>query len=272
MNHLQNLHTHCTYCDGRDTPEEMIRAAIEKGFGSIGFSSHSYMEFNPSISLSPESSLEYKREMRDLRDKYSGIIDVYCGLELEMHSKVDLEGYDYIIGSTHYFVIDGKHVGFDRSAEQVKAVVDEYFGGDGMAYAKAYYEQISRLPEYADIDIIGHFDIVAKQAYNVELFDVTSAEYLRLAYGAIDALVGKIPLFEVNTGCISRGYRRLPYPTVEITREFARRGFGAVITSDCHDARMLDCAFNEATELLSACGFKEKYILTDRGFEAVPLR
>ena len=33
MNTLQNLHTHSTYCDGKDTVTEMIEAAISKGFG-----------------------------------------------------------------------------------------------------------------------------------------------------------------------------------------------------------------------------------------------
>ena len=42
MTYLQNLHTHTTYCDGRDTPVEMIESAIAQGFDSIGFSGHSY--------------------------------------------------------------------------------------------------------------------------------------------------------------------------------------------------------------------------------------
>ena len=46
MNTLQNLHQHCTFCDGKDTPEEMIAYAIEKGFDSIGFSSHSYNPYS----------------------------------------------------------------------------------------------------------------------------------------------------------------------------------------------------------------------------------
>ena len=33
MSYKQNLHTHCTHCDGRDTPEEMIAYARQKGLG-----------------------------------------------------------------------------------------------------------------------------------------------------------------------------------------------------------------------------------------------
>ena len=37
---LQNLHTHSTFCDGKNTPREMIEAAIALGFNSLGFSGH----------------------------------------------------------------------------------------------------------------------------------------------------------------------------------------------------------------------------------------
>ena len=65
----QNLHTHCTYCDGKDMPEEMILTAIDKGFDSIGFSSHSYMHWN-GRGLLPESQKDYCTEIRDLAKKY----------------------------------------------------------------------------------------------------------------------------------------------------------------------------------------------------------
>ena len=39
---LTDLHVHTNYCDGKNTPEEMVLAAIEKGMECIGFSVHSY--------------------------------------------------------------------------------------------------------------------------------------------------------------------------------------------------------------------------------------
>ena len=37
---LQNLHTHTVFGDGQNTAEEMVRAAIAAGCGSLGFSEH----------------------------------------------------------------------------------------------------------------------------------------------------------------------------------------------------------------------------------------
>ena len=103
------------------------------------------------------------------------------------------------------------------------------------------------------------------------LFDMEDPAYLRAGLEAIDALTGKIPFFEVNTGAISRGYRTAPYPAPAFLRAFRERGFGAVITSDCHNAQFLDCGFADAVQLLRSCGFKERYILTKDGFKPIPL-
>ena len=271
MKYLQNLHTHSKYCDGKDTPEEMIAHALAKGFDSIGFSGHSYMSFSPGYSMSIEGTEEYKKEIKELKKKYEGKIDVFLGLEFEMYSEVELSGYDYLIGSLHYFKIGDEYVGFDRSAEEVRRVIDVYFGGDGRAFAKKYYEKLCTLPEYGSFDILGHFDLITKNIEKARLFDIDSKEYRSAAITAIEALAGKIPLFEVNTGAISRGYRTSPYPTLELIKEFKERGFGAIISSDCHDGRYLDCGFENAGELLIAGGFTERYILTDSGFRAVEI-
>ena len=271
MNSLQNLHTHTTYCDGKDTPCEMINAAIDKGFGGIGFSGHSYMFYSPSHSMSLEGTEEYRAEISALKEKYKGKIDVFLGLEFDAYSVVDLSGYDYLIGSFHYLKIGDEYVGFDRSADEVARIINVYFGGDGMAFAKESYRQFATLTEYGSFDIIGHFDIITKNIEKQRFFDTDSKQYLGYAFEALDAMRGKIPFFEVNTGAISRGYRTTPYPMKNILKQMKEWGFGAIISSDCHDAKYLDCAFDDARELLLECGFKEKYILTQEGFSAVAL-
>ena len=271
MNSLQNLHTHTTYCDGKDTVAEMINAAINKGFGGIGFSGHSYMFYSPSHSMSLDGTEKYKAEVTAMKEKYKNKIDVFLGLEFDAYSVVDLSGYDYLIGSFHYLKLGDEYVGFDRSADEVARIINVYFGGDAMAFAKESYRQFATLTEYGSFDIIGHFDIITKNIEKQKFFDTDSKQYLGYAFEALDAMRGKIPFFEVNTGAISRGYRTTPYPMKNILKQMKEWGFGAIISSDCHDAKYLDCAFDGARELLLECGFREKYILTPQGFSAVEL-
>lgn len=265
----QNLHTHTNYCDGANTPEEVLEMAIAKGFDSIGFSGHSYMYYDPAAV--PNRTQEYVEHIRRLKQEYAGRIQVYLGLEVDMYSIYDPAPYDYLIGSVHYPKLGEQFLDMDRDADTVKGLIHQYFGGDGLAYAKAYYDTLAQLPDYGKFDIIGHFDLLTKHCESVRFFDEDSKQYRDCAIGAAEALAGKIPFFEVNSGAIARGYRTTPYPNPFLIRELKRLGFGAVITSDCHDCTKLDLHFDEAAQLLLECGYKERFVLTDNGFVPVLL-
>lgn len=274
MKFLQNLHTHATFCDGKNTLEEMVEAALARGFHSIGFSKHSYMPFSNYFNLTKEQAEEnarrYRSEAASLKEKYRGRIEIYVAEEVEMFSEVDKSCYDYLIGSVHYLKLGDTYVGFDRDLKTVQDIVEQCFGGDGMKFARSYYEHIAELPAHNDFDIIGHFDIHAKVNEQGKFFDENSREYLAMAYDALAALRGKIALAEINTGAIARGYRSVPYPTLPILREMKRLGFGILFTSDCHDKNFFDCHFAEAEALAKEAGYREYYVLREGGFEPVP--
>ena len=264
--YTQNLHTHGTFCDGKDDYEATVLRAMELGFTSIGFSGHSYMSYSPAYSMSVEGTEEYKKVVRALAKKYEGQIDVLCGIEFDMYSEDPLVGYDYIIGSVHYLKLDGKYVGFDRSADEVQSVIDEYFGGDGLKFAKKFYETVCELPKYAKFDIVGHFDQITKNIEKRKFFDTTSKEYRNYALEALHTVAESCNVFEINTGAISRGYRTTPYLEPFLLREIKSIGGGIVISSDCHDNRYLDIHFDESLELARSCGFTEVLTLEKNGF------
>lgn len=269
--YLQNLHTHSIYDDGRDAPEDMVLKAIELGFDTIGFSGHSYMWFAPDIGMTPEKTLEYNSVVRSLKEKYKDQIRVLCGLEYEMLSDVPHEGYDYLIGSTHYLKINGEIVGIDRDADTVKSVIDTYFGGNGLRYAEAYFEGTTHLHEYGDFDIVGHYDLLAKHCEKRDFFDVNDPAYQKIALDGLHEVAKHFDLFEVNTGAISRGYRTTPYPSPFLLKEMNRIGCRVCISSDCHNRAQLNCGFDDALELIKACGFKEITVNTPEGFKGVKL-
>jgi histidinol-phosphatase (PHP family) len=272
LKYYQNLHTHSTYCDGKDSIEGMIQSAIAQGFQSVGFSGHSYMYYAPDHSMSLAGTEDYIKEVHAMKEKYRDQIDIFCGLEFDMYSTdIDFSRYEYMIGTAHYLLIDGKQVGFDRTAPVVAGIINDYFGGDGMKYAKMYYETLAQLPTFGKFDILGHADLICKFSEKENFFDVNDPVYQKYAKDAIDALTGEIPIFEVNTGAISRGYRTTPYPHPFLLKFFKERGWKATISSDCHDARFLKQSFDDAGELLKAAGFREYYVLTKDGFKAIPL-
>lgn len=272
MNNKQNLHIHATYSDGKDKPEELIIEAIKRGFDSIGFSEHSYMSFSSyPYQMTIADMDDYRKEIRYLKSKYKGEIDIFCGMELEIYSDVPVNDFDYLIGSVHYLDFNGQILGFDRGLEETLSYVKTNFGGNELSFAKKYFETVATIHKKAKIDILGHFDLLTKNNETGHFIDTASKEYLDLGFEAIHALKGKIPLFEVNTGAISRGYRTSPYPQTEFLKEFYNCGFGVVISSDCHDKNFIDCFYEESESLIKQAGFKSKWILTDDGFKEVSL-
>ena len=272
MFYPQNLHTYTTFFDGIDDCEELIKKSLELGFTGLGFSEHSHMPYclNPSA-MTTEKAVDYKKEVARLKKEYEGQIDIFCGLEFDQYSDTDLTGYDYVIGANHYLKMGNEYVAFDRDAQTVKQAIDRYFDGDGLRFAKEYYAQLAQLSDYGKFDIVAHFDLLAKNCEKYPLFDETDERYKKYALDCFYALKDKIPVFEVNTGAISRGYRTTPYPRPFILQEMAKTGVGIVISSDCHNKEFLTHGFSQAIELCKNCGVKELQILTKGGFKGLPL-
>ena len=131
----QNLHTHTTYADGRDTPEELIREAIARGFDSLGFSEHARVPYSSYPSqLTKEKAVRYQNEIGELKKTWEGRISLFCGLEDDFYADTELDGYDYLIGSVHYLDCDGAIKGFDRRLEEALDYVKVNFGGSGLAF------------------------------------------------------------------------------------------------------------------------------------------
>lgn len=267
----QSLHTHTSYCDGKDDPEEMILEAIRQGFDTIGFSGHSPMYFAPSIGMSAEGMEQYKKEIDMLREKYRNQIRVLCGLEFEMYSDCRADGFDYVIGSCHYLKIRDEIVGIDRDARTVAGVINKYFQGNGIAYARAYYEELSHLHEYGNFDIVGHFDLLTKHCEKFQFFDMDSKEYRNAALECLHEVARHFRVFEVNTGAIARGYRTMPYPAPFILKEMKALNCSVVLTSDCHDKRFLNCGYKDSLAFIKDCGFEEVLVMTDDGWKGTKL-
>jgi histidinol-phosphatase (PHP family) len=248
----------------------MIEEAIARGFDSLGFSIHSHVPYS-SLRITPDRIEAYNKKINELKPIYADRIKIFRGIEHDFYSDSSPNGYDYNLLAVHYLMANGNCRGFDVSLEGTVKYVNENFGGDGLAFAKRYYETLADAPSIGKFDIIAHIDIVAKNNEKGGFFDTSSKEYLSYAYDAIDALKGKIPFFEVNTGGVARGYRSSFYPQRELLIRLRECGFGATISSDCHNKAFVDYGFDEAAEYLRSAGFNSKFVLTENGFEEVAL-
>ena len=82
------------------------------------------------------------------------------------------------------------------------------------------------------------------------MFDENSDAYKKIVYQTLEELVISKPIFEVNTGAMTRGYRTRPYPADFILDYVSVHGCGLVLTSDCHKKR---CSEAFSTKRKSDC-------------------
>ena len=250
-----NLHTHTTYCDGKNTAEEMVRAAIELECEGIGFSGHSTIKSSPDWTMREAAQKKYVSEINELKKKYEGKIEILLGIEYDVLSDLDTAPYDYVIGAVHHSSVG--NIPIDLAAADLKRSVDEYFGGDFYALAEDYYGELSHVVEKTNCDIVAHFDLITKFNEDGALFDESHKRYRDAAFSCLELLAKKDVIFEINTGAISRGYRRTPYPSREILTRMAELGCKLTVTTDCHRAEWLLCAYDSSVELARDCGVRE---------------
>ena len=235
-----NYHTHTTFCDGKNTPEEMIEKAISLGMSELGFSAHS--------DLCPDID-GYYNATRELAKKYADKISIKVGIEYDYFFDVDTDRFDYVIGGVHYLPCGGKLSSLDHSEEWFLRTLNEYYGGDIYSLCEHYYETVAKLYEKTGCDVIAHFDLVTKYNEGDRLFDTANERYLNAARSALDELIKKPVIFEINTGAIARGYRTTPYPDKRFIDVIKSNGKPTILNSDCHNKDFLIESFDKYKHL-----------------------
>ena len=228
-----DYHTHTVFCDGKNTTEEMVQAAIKKGMKSLGLSGHCYTYFDQSYCMTRENTVKYCEEIAILKKKYKGQIKLLCGTEFDCFAEYPRGRYDYIIGSAHYVKAKDDYIAVDMNKENLIAAAQTHFKGDMLSLAEEYYRSV-RLLTRRKIDLIGHFDLVTKYNAGNCLIDTQDKRYKKAVTDALDALLPLNVPFEINTGAISRGYRTDPYPSTEILSYIKEKGGKVIFSSDAH--------------------------------------
>lgn len=267
-----NFHTHTTFCDGKNTPEEMVLSAIGKGFKALGFSGHSYTYFDESYCMSKDDVKKYQKEIQRLKEAYDPQIAVYCGVEQDFYSQEPISDFAYAIGSVHYIKKEEKFLPVDEKADIMDRDIRELFGGDPYAYAKVYFETVAEVLKKTGADIIGHFDLLSKFNERQIFFNTENKRYCDYGIGAIEALIPYGKPFEINTGAIYRGFRSQAYPSINFLKEIKKRGGKILLSSDSHDCNSLGFCFEDMVKLALEIGFQSTLIWTTNGFEEVGLK
>ncbi len=273
---LTNHHTHSLYSDGSSQPEEYVLSAIEKGFNLLGFTEHSPLPFENTFSFKKENKEEYIALMNSLKQKYSGQIAIYSGMEMdyipgmsENFSKVKAEyKLDYLIGSVHLVRPADKDELWFTDGPDYKTYdkgLNELFGADIKKAVTTYYNQLNEMIETQQFDIIGHFDKIKMHNRN-RFFKEDELWYKDLINETLALIQDRDIIVEVNTRGIYKQRSETTYPGLDILKQIKEMRIPVMLNSDAHKHHEIDGEFEYGFSLLKEAGINEVVYFKGNGW------
>lgn len=268
---ISNCHTHTLYCDGKNSPEEMVESAVKQGFRSLGFSVHSPMGFDNDYAISADRLDEYFNHIERLKEQYADKIEIGNGVELDADydKNYHYHRFDFIIGAVHQLHCGERIYSIDNTPQELDACVQKEFSGSYLAMAKQYYSSLASFICSIKPDVVAHADLIAKFNEKYRLFDESNREYQMIAKLYLERICLECPdtLFEVNTGAMYRCGNRFPYPAPFLLRFLNEHNMKITLSSDAHSTESLRYGFDFAVDYIKQAGFTEVYFLDGGTFK-----
>ncbi|KAK8197975.1 histidinol-phosphatase [Phyllosticta capitalensis] len=259
----------CAHAKG--TLEEMIQAAIAKGFDTFALTEHMprddedlYPEEQGNTSAQGLTQLfdNYYCEAQRLRAKYQSQIHILIGLEAEWirpsslaRTKALLEQYrfDLFIGSVHHM----HTVPIDFDAPMYIEARRQSGGTDERLFEDYYDTQLEMLQALRP-PIVGHFDLVRllsdEPNRDPRSWPTVWAKMLR----NLECIASYGGLLEINTAGLRKGMDD-PYPAVPICQEFLRLGGRFTLSDDSHQVGHVGTNYHRLPEFLQRVDIEEVY-------------
>jgi histidinol-phosphatase (PHP family) len=254
-----DYHVHTRFsADSEAELSAMCEAAIARGLSEIAFTDH--VDFGHADIQSCFNPLEYLAAIADCRARYAGRLTIRAGAEIgephlfsEKAAPILSQGaFDFVIGSAHYGAPLDPSSGVEGLRPAWKSV---YFEQPLDQACEAYFQQVLGLAETGDFDVLGHVDLIKRDAREFGHPYDGPGPYADLIRAALRAVVERGKGIEVNTSPLTKGQPEM-CPSLEILRWYRELG-GEILTigSDAHRPEAVGAHFDAALEMARAAGF-----------------
>jgi histidinol-phosphatase (PHP family) len=244
-----HMHTRLS-CDGRDTMEEMCRAAIEHGLEEIAITDH--LDGHP-LDHCPNfyRADAYFAELARCRELFAGQLTIRAGVEVgdphrfpeRLAPTLAAWPYDFAIGSVHWI-------------EDVAPFGREFFLAHAADWAwSGYFREASSLARADHFDVVGHLDMIKREG--TEFYGPFQCDpYCDVVRDTLKTLIERGKGIEINTS----GWRKSanePSPALPILRWYAELG-GEILTigSDAHRTEHVALRRADAVEMARQAGLR----------------
>ncbi|MDF2718060.1 MAG: polX [Paenibacillus sp.] len=225
---FMDLHMHSNYSDGKNTPEEMIEAAIGIGYEAMAITDHVWKS-SPWVPA-------YAAHLHSLKQKYRHQIQLYSGIEAKV---VSLDGdidadpsfdslVDLVLGSIHRIPKpDGYYSKADGDRLPRRVIVENWL--------EAFYGMLAN----PRVDIIAH-PLSELKGFGLREEELPMAEIT-------DRIADSGKILELNV--------RYNTPDQSVIRLSAHKGTAFLISSDSHTVQDL-IANSRLVKEITSKGFR----------------
>lgn len=251
MEILTDSHSHSTQSpDGHNSPQEMAERAVLLGIKHYTLTDH--------IEIEKYYDEEYKKPvsesqgiLRDLKEKYSGKLDILYGAELgqPLRDKTLSESilsrfdFDFVLGSLHC-CREYSFFGVEDETLIPKIL-------------SSYYEELIEMAQWGKFDVLSHITfplrfLTGESGHNVDMSAFEPA-IKKLLKTAVKNDIG----IEINTSGLRKGLGET-MPGGKYIKMYHDLG-GKILTigSDAHCADDLGKGINESVQMAKDIGFNE---------------
>lgn len=192
----------CRYdevCNGKETLEQIVLRAIAQGMTTIGFSVRSRVSFIPTHGTGLTEASHCREEISELKRKYGDKIRIFCGIEQDAYAEPMTQGYDFIIGSVNYVCVGHAYCSVYERPHLLRRMIERQFASDPYVFLRTYFDALSSLAGGHACNVVAGFDASFRWGREYALFDSRDIRYKKLLFGALDILLEKNVIFQINT-------------------------------------------------------------------------
>jgi histidinol-phosphatase (PHP family) len=246
-----NYHTHhhlCKHAVG--SAEDYIKVAIKHDFTDLGFTDHapSHVINDEFVRMHWHELPQYLEDIMKNKDKYSDLIRIHCGLEVEYYDK-NPDYYQYIKEKTDYLILGQHYISDEIAHNPLQSSFALKEGYQVILYAKSVVEAIKT----------GYFSLIA----HPDLFMCGYDRFDRFAIEASHLICEAAKTYDVPLEFNANGYRRgiiktsegerYPYPVNAFWEIAKSYGCKVMLSSDAHAPnKLIDAETKKAEEVLKS--------------------
>jgi HisJ family histidinol phosphate phosphatase len=268
---------------GIDDLDVVVERAISLGFPAVTFVIHtprltrfrykSERATDVKFIRGDASYFDFAKRIRELRDRFTGRIQIRCGVEMEwLGTGLGLQwnraklfqahGVDFVVCSVH-FAPNG--LPYDGSPEETRELIRQRGGVE--PFWAAYFDECIEMVDasWQMISVVGHLDLPKLYAPLPECLndlDGADSETARRLFTLLEMIAERNLALDVNLSGLRKGVGI--YPHLEILRRARALGIPVALGTDSHSPEDLGRDYAAGLDAVQRAGYRY-YVSFSRG-------